>query len=190
MARTRYQRDTNSDCTNASSQNKDLEASAGTGQTVSATVAVGMNANVIGFYMNSGDPGSEDLPASSLFRIQLDVNAIGANLSVTVTFHAFNSSCTSLGSATQAESAITTTGLHIVTATWDPPSGADRYGVLIAIDHGGMHGDPSETLTLTCDSDGWFEIPDAPVSFPGTDDEVQPNAYVEPEDPNVMAVAA
>lgn len=169
MARTRYQRadQADSDCTPGADANKPLlSAQTGGNETVDLVVAQGanINNNVEGaFIMASGDPGGgEDLGAGSLFRCQLDITALGANLSVRVVFHALNAGCTSQGSAAQGEADITTTGLHTVTATWDPPV-ADRYAAYIHIGHGGMHTDPNETCTLrTNNANAFFEIPDAP----------------------------
>lgn len=171
MARTRFFRgdQADSDCTPGGDVNKPmLSAQTAGNETNNLTAAQGanINTNVEGAYMMaSGDPGGgEDLGASSLFRCQLDITAIGGNLSVRVVFHALNASCTSQGSAAQAEADITSTGLALVTATWDPPV-ADRYAAYIHVGHGGMHSDPAEVLTLrTNNSDAFFEIPDAPAA--------------------------
>lgn len=166
MARTRYQRgdQADSDCANASDVNKPLlSTQTGGNETVSATVSVGMNADVIGFYMASGDPGGEDLGAGSLFRVQFDVTAMGANLTGDVQFHAFDATCTSLGSVSAGT--FTGVGLKLLTATWDPPAASDRYGVLVDVDHGGMHNDADETITLrTNNANAFYEIPDAPTA--------------------------
>lgn len=169
MARTRYQRgdQANSDCTPSGDINKPaLASNTGTTNTQTATIVTqAMDTNEASFTFASGDPGGENLGAGSLFRFQIDAVAAGSNLTYRVEFHALGASCTSLGSAAQGEAAFSGTGLKLATATWDPPAGADRYQARILISHGGMHGDPSETLVIhTNTSDAWFEIPDAPVA--------------------------
>ncbi len=171
MARTRYQRGDQADsgCTPGADFNKPLLSAETTGnETVAGVVAQGanINSNVEGaFIMASGDPGGgEDLAASSLFRCQLDVTVLDSQVTLRVVFHALNSSCTTQGSAAQAEGDIATTGLHTVTATWDPPV-ADRYAAYIHAGHSGMHTDPAENFTLrTNNANAFFEIPDAPAA--------------------------
>ena len=115
------------------------------------------------FSMAQGDPGSEDLSSGSLFRCQLDVTVAGATLSYSVQFHALDATCTSLGSVAQEESAFTGTGLKLATATWDPPSGADRYQVRVIVTNSDTMN--AATLTLrTNNANAFYEIPDAPVA--------------------------
>lgn len=171
MARTRFQRadQADSDCTPGSDGNKPLlAAQTGGNETLTASVAQGNMASafdVFSFTMAAGDPGGgENLPAGSLFRLQLDITVLGAQLAVRVQFSGLNATCTQQGTAVQAEADIVATGLSIVTATWDPPI-SDRYQVRIGVEHSGMHSDPNETITIrTNNANAFFEIPDAPVT--------------------------
>ena len=137
MARTWYQRgdQSDSDCTPADGANKPLlDAQTGGNDTVTFEIpAQTMNAVVHSFTTASGDPGgAEDLGAGSLFRLGLDVTVIDASITITdVQFHGLNSSCTSQGSSTDS-TAITTTGTHTRSVTWDPPV-SDRYQVLLCL---------------------------------------------------------
>lgn len=64
----------------------------------------------------------------------------------------------------QAEADVTTTGVATLTATWDPPASADRYGIEVMTGHGGMHNDPAETLTIRGNNaNAIFDFPDVPV---------------------------
>lgn len=167
MVRTRFQRgdQADSDCTPSEDVNKPLlSAQTAGGETVTLTTeAQVMNKNEGSFTMAAGDPGSEDLGSGSLFRCQVDVFSIGGNLSFSIRFRALDASCNSLGEVDMAEGDFSTPGLHIATATWDPPAAADRYQVLILVTNGAGHTGPTETIVLTTNiADAFFEIPDAP----------------------------
>ncbi len=59
-----------------------------------------------------------------------------------------------------------------LTATWDPPAAADRYGVEIMAGHSGMHSDPAEPLVIRGNNaNAIFDFPDAPAGGPGVDEE-------------------
>ena len=166
MARTRFQRgdQSDSDCTPGADFNKPLlSAQTGGNETVTSTTVAGNNQLEGSFSMASGDPGGGEDLGSGLWRCQLDITSIGADCDVQVVFHALNAGCTSQASQAMAEGDFTTTGLHIATATWDPPV-ADRYGVQILIDNGSMHSDPSQDVVFrTNNANAFFEVPDAPA---------------------------
>jgi len=168
MARRRFQRadQADSDCTPAPDGNKPLLTTQdGGAQTLTGTsVQAQMATMELSFTMAAGDPGGgENLGASSLFTVSLDVTAIGANQTVTVEFHALDAGCTSQGSIA-ATGSITATGVQELSRTWDPPV-ADRYQVRILLAQGGMMTDPDEDLVLrTNNTDAWLDIPDAPVA--------------------------
>ncbi len=167
MPRNRFQRadQADSDCTPASDGNKPLlSTQTGGNQTLSASIAQGaMNQITFSFSTASGDPGTENLGAGSLFRMQLDVTVAGGNLTYRVEFHAVNNACVSQGNVVQGEASFSGIGLRLASATWDPPS-AERYQAHILVSHGGMHSDPAETITIrTNNSDAFYEFPDAPA---------------------------
>ena len=160
-----------SDCALTTDSNIDdqvLNAQTAGNETNSHDIPQGSNINnyvAMSFVMPSGEIGEEDLPASSLFTVGLDVTVIGGNVSVRIEVHAYDSGCTSLGSQAQAEGDVTSTGVATLTATWDPPAAADRYGIQVMAGHGGMHSDAAETLTIRGNNaNAIFDFPDAPVS--------------------------
>ncbi len=65
----------------------------------------------------------------------------------------------------QTEGDITSTGVATITASWDPPAAADRYGLQLMAGHGGMHSDPAETLTIRGNNaNAIYDFPDAPAA--------------------------
>ena len=170
MPRTRFQRgdQADSDCTPGDEVNKPLlSAETGGNETVSASVAAQiMNSIEMSFTMAAGDPGGEDLGASSLFRCQTDCTVLGGNLSYKIRFRALDSACNELtgGSVDMDEADFTAIGLNLATATWDPPAAADRYQAEVIVTNGAGHNGPTETITLrTNNANAFFEIPDAPA---------------------------
>ena len=97
MARNYFQRMDQlcADCALGNDDDVDaLTAQTAGNETISAQVAQGANVNTnveFSAVQVSGEIGGEDLPASSQFDAQLDITAIGGNLSVRVVFHAYDS---------------------------------------------------------------------------------------------------
>lgn len=85
------------DCALTTDSNIDdqlLNAQTGGNESNSHDIPQGSNiANYVAmsFVQPSGEIGGEDLPASSLFTIGLDVTVIGGNTSVRCVFHAYDS---------------------------------------------------------------------------------------------------
>jgi len=159
-----------SDCALTTDSNIDdqvLNAQTAGNETNTHSIPQGSNINnyiAMSFVMPSGEIGGEDLPASSVFTVGLDVTVIGANTTVRCILHAYDSGCLSLGSQAQAEADISTTGVATLTFTWDPPAAADRYGIEVMAGHGGMHNSAAEPLTIRGNNaNAIFDIPDAPV---------------------------
>jgi hypothetical protein len=124
-----------------------------------------MDSEIFSFTMASGDPGTEDLGASSLFRAQLDITVIDAPISCKIHFDVLLANCSTVNAgAAMGEGDFTGTGLNLGTATWDPGAG-DRYQIRVLATNSEGHTGPDGTLTLrTNNANAFFEIPDAPAA--------------------------
>ncbi len=165
MARTRFQRadQADSDCTPADGGNKPLlSTQTGGNETVTFEIpAQTMNDIIHSFTMAAGDPGgAEDLGASSLFRMQLDITVIDATITCKIAFHGVNASCATQGNAGMDEGDFSSMGLNLGTTSWDPPI-SDRYQGRVLATNSEGHDGADGTLTLrTNNANAFYEIPD------------------------------
>lgn len=132
-----------------------------TGTTSSELVNVG-TAGLLAFVAtaDAGEPDSAAWPTTGVYRAQLDVTAVGADLVFGLLtldgaqghFGRVNAAVTScLQAVEQDESAFFGSGLHLATVTdpsWSSGSDTDRYEIVIAAFRSAGHGTQSMTMQL------------------------------------------
>jgi hypothetical protein len=139
-------------------------------QTTEVTPNLAGNANRIGFVFTShaNEPNSAQWPTGN-YRCQLDVNAVGADLTYGLLdqtslghFARVNSALTTDSETKQqAEGAFTGTGLKLATTgsvSWSSGNASDRFECTVSISRPANHGNQTLTLNLG-DADAFADGP-------------------------------